>query len=46
MITAAKLASTHDFILKMPFGYDSLIAEGGQSLSGCQRNVSLLHAHY
>lgn len=27
VITAAKLAGAHDFILKMPSGYDSLIAE-------------------
>ncbi|HGJ5873563.1 MAG TPA: peptidase domain-containing ABC transporter [Arsenophonus apicola] len=37
VIAAAKLAGAHDFILKMPLGYDSLIAEGGQSLSGGQR---------
>ncbi len=37
VITATKLAGAHDFILKMPSGYDSLIAEGGQSLSSGQR---------
>lgn len=44
VIAVAKLAGVHDFILKMPFGYDSLIAEAGQSLSGGQRQrIAIAH---
>ncbi|WP_036774519.1 peptidase domain-containing ABC transporter [Photorhabdus australis] len=37
VIKVAKLAGAHEFILRLPMGYDTIIAEGGQSLSGGQR---------
>ena len=37
VIAAAKLAGAHDFICKMPQGYDTSIGERGVSLSGGQR---------
>ena len=37
IIEAARAAHAHNFILKLPEGYDSLVGERGQSLSGGER---------
>ena len=34
---ASKMAEAHDFIMKMPGGYDAKLAEKGSNLSGGQR---------
>lgn len=37
VIVAAKAACCHDFILKLPDGYNTVLAEGGTSLSGGEK---------
>ena len=37
VVTAARLAGAHEFIMRMPQGYDTPIGERGVSLSGGQR---------
>ncbi len=37
IMAAARAAHAHDFILRLPHGYDSLVGERGQGLSGGER---------
>ncbi|MBW4627728.1 MAG: ABC transporter ATP-binding protein/permease [Brasilonema octagenarum HA4186-MV1] len=37
IITAAKIAEAHEFILQLPQGYETIVGERGQKLSGGQR---------
>jgi ATP-binding cassette, subfamily B, bacterial len=37
IIEAARVACAHEFILRLPDGYDSLVGERGQALSGGER---------
>ena len=37
VIRAAKIANAHDFIMRFPDGYDTLVGERGQRLSGGER---------
>src|SRR5690625_3821312 len=36
VIAAAKAANAHDFIMELPYGYDTLVGERGVRLSSCQ----------
>jgi ATP-binding cassette subfamily B protein len=45
IMDAARAASAHEFILRLPDGYDSLVGERGQSLSGGERQrISIARA--
>ncbi|HTU19281.1 MAG TPA: ABC transporter ATP-binding protein [Gemmataceae bacterium] len=45
IVKAARAARAHEFILRLPCGYDSLVGERGQSLSGGERQrISIARA--
>ncbi len=45
IVAAARAAHAHDFILRLPHGYDSVVGERGQALSGGERQrISIARA--
>jgi len=45
IVAAARAANAHEFILRLPQGYDSLVGERGQGLSGGERQrISIARA--
>ncbi|MGH7172576.1 MAG: ABC transporter ATP-binding protein, partial [Gemmataceae bacterium] len=45
IVKAARAARAHEFILRLPCGYDSLVGERGQTLSGGERQrISIARA--
>ncbi len=46
MVECARASHIHDVIMNMPMGYETLIGELGEGLSGGQNSVYLLHEPY